>query len=107
MSVRQTTRNLGFKRMFVRQEGDVEHKDILKQCFGKLKPGSVTAILGPSGAGKSSLLNILAGRMTSSKKVSVRGTIKINGVKVEPVAYRKKIVSLIVLRGIFHCVAAF
>ena len=91
----------------MRQEGDVEHKDILKQCFGKLKPGSVTAILGPSGAGKSSLLNILAGRMTSSKKVSVRGTIKINGVKVEPVAYRKKIVSLIVLRGIFHCVAAF
>jgi ATP-binding cassette subfamily G (WHITE) protein 1 len=49
-------------------------RQILNSLNGKFRCGELTAILGPSGAGKSSLLNILAGFVTSG----VKGIVKVN-----------------------------
>ncbi len=70
---------------------------ILSTCWGKVKitstqnqkiflclysliqveAGTVCAILGPSGAGKSSLLNVLAGRSSTSGETSIDGMVRI------------------------------
>jgi len=41
-------------------------KNLLTDCYGKLYPGQVAALIGPSGAGKSTLMNILASRQSVS-----------------------------------------
>ena len=51
----------------------------------------VCAVMGPSGSGKSSLLNVLAGRSASGGNVKVHGTVKVDGVKINPVQYRTQI----------------
>ena len=61
-------------------------KEILRGVSGHFRPGKLTAILGPSGAGKTSLLNILAGQITSN----LQGCITVNGVKKTSQALQKQ-----------------
>ena len=63
-------------------------KKILKGVSGEVRPGRLCAIMGPSGAGKSTLLNCLAGRISGK---NVTGTIMVNGRKVDPVKFRRRI----------------
>jgi len=60
---------------------------ILKDLSGFANPGEILAIMGSSGAGKTSLLNILAGRTTSSSYQSVNGSIYANGVPTNQVPF--------------------
>lgn len=55
--------------------------------------GKLLAIMGPSGSGKSSLLNVLAGRSSSSKSrdIEVKGKIEVGGFPIDPVQFRKNI----------------
>lgn len=69
----------------------VGEKDILNSCWGQVPHGNVCAILGPSGAGKSSLLNVLAGRVTSNHTYHISGTVKISGEPIVPSEFRKNI----------------
>lgn len=46
-------------------------KEILKGVTGLIQHGKVTAIMGASGAGKTSLLNILACRISKTRKVKI------------------------------------
>lgn len=41
---------------------EINGKQVLQNCYGKIYPGQVTALVGPSGAGKSTLMNLLAAR---------------------------------------------
>ncbi len=55
---------------------NVGTKKILSDCWGKVEAGTVCAIMGPSGAGKSSLLNVLAGRSSSSGDTNIEGMVR-------------------------------
>ncbi|CAD7928563.1 unnamed protein product [Amoebophrya sp. A25] len=71
-------RNLTFK------VGGAQKKAILKDCYGKLYPGQVCALIGPSGAGKSTLMNLLAGRQSwKGKGVEMTGEVRYGGKLVE------------------------
>lgn len=66
-------------------------KQILNNVWGRAS-NETTAILGPSGSGKTSLLNILAGRITTSANCNARcntnliveSVISLDGVAVDP-----------------------
>ena len=47
--------------------------------------------MGPSGSGKTSLLNTLAGRISSSQKMTISGTMRVGGKAVDPVSNRKNV----------------
>ena len=66
-----------------------EHRTILNDVSGIVRPGELLAIMGPSGAGKSSLLNMLTGRLRPTG-----GEVKINGIAREP-SYISKSVALV------------
>lgn len=51
-------------------------RQLLKDVFGYVKPGTLTALMGASGAGKTTLLDVLAARKTTGV---IGGDIKING----------------------------
>eukprot|EP01038_Epipyxis_sp_PR26KG_P005004 gene5004-6989_t len=69
----------------------VGDKSILTNCWGKVPSGKLCAIMGPSGAGKSSLLNVLAGRSSSTSTTFIDGLITVGGKEINPVAFRKNI----------------
>lgn len=71
----------------------VGDKPILKGVSATLHGGEVVAILGPSGAGKTSLMNILAGRVTSNKARKIEGKIMLDGENMDPSsrAFRSRI----------------
>jgi ABC-type lipoprotein export system ATPase subunit len=59
-------------------------KQILNNVWGRAS-NETTAILGPSGSGKTSLLNILAGRITTrTANLTVESDITLDGVGVDP-----------------------
>ncbi|BGP42824.1 ATP-binding cassette transporter snq2 [Rhodotorula kratochvilovae] len=66
----------GFGKLRARRE-----KVILEDVSAHFPPSKVSAIMGPSGAGKSSLLQVLAGRLSSSAMSSFTstGSITLNG----------------------------
>ena len=39
---------------------------LLRDCSGAFRPGTLTALVGSSGAGKTTLMDVLAGRKTSA-----------------------------------------
>lgn len=53
------------------------NKQILKDCYGHVRPGELVGIMGSSGAGKTTLLNLLASRQ--EKNCEVKGNITLNG----------------------------
>lgn len=66
-------------------------KQILYDSWGKVESGQICAIMGPSGSGKSSLLNVLAGRSSSSGDTKISGKVLVQGSQVDPVVFRKNI----------------
>lgn len=66
-------------------------REILKGMSAVVKPGEVVAIMGPSGAGKTSLLNILAGRVSSDRKKTITGRIMVNDQEIEPASFRTSV----------------
>lgn len=58
----------------VKLKGGPEKK-ILQQCYGRVLPGEMLAIVGPSGAGKSTLLDLLAMRIQRTA-----GEVMVDGV---------------------------
>ncbi|XP_068753100.1 protein white-like isoform X1 [Montipora capricornis] len=67
-----------FKRMCFQTEEDntPKKKQVLFNVSGKVKAGSLLAVMGASGAGKSTLMNVLAHRNISHMEVS--GTVEVN-----------------------------
>jgi len=57
---------------------------ILKDVWGEVPKGHMTAIMGPSGSGKTSLLNVLSGRVRSTKKMKVSHDIRLENYQVDP-----------------------
>ncbi|CAK9102847.1 ATP-binding cassette sub-family G member 4 [Durusdinium trenchii] len=66
-------------------------RDILKRVDGQVGHNQLCALMGPSGAGKSSLLNTLAGRMSSSKNKELDGSMYVNDEKVNPIKFRRHV----------------
>lgn len=54
-------------------------KVILHSMSGSVRAGTILAVMGSSGAGKTSLLNLLAGRITTSKGAKATGAVCVNG----------------------------
>jgi ABC-type multidrug transport system ATPase subunit len=57
---------------------DASYKTILDSVGAHMPSGSITAIIGSSGSGKTSLLNVMAGRMESSR-LKISGSTTFNG----------------------------
>lgn len=62
------------------------HREILRNVSGAVRAGTMLAVMGSSGAGKTSLLNLLAGRITTSKGATATGSVYVNN---EPRDYHK------------------
>jgi ABC-type multidrug transport system ATPase subunit len=62
---------------------------VLHGCNGMVNSGEMLAIIGSSGAGKSTVLNLLAGRIKSSKDCVSGGTVLVNGMKRDFSTYKK------------------
>lgn len=69
----------------------INGKKILNNVSGCIQSGNINAILGASGSGKSSLLNVLSGRIGYNNNIKITGDILVNGVKINPLKYRKNI----------------
>ena len=72
---------------------DHGNKQILRQCWGRVPPSKVCAIMGPSGSGKSSMLNCLAGRSSTVEAagIQVTGRVKVDNKYINPVEFRRNI----------------
>lgn len=57
---------------------------ILNDVWGEVPKKEVTAIMGGSGAGKTSLLNVLAGRIRSGGRLSLKASIRLDNFAVDP-----------------------
>lgn len=66
--------------------GEPTSKTILHSISGSVRAGTMLAVMGSSGAGKTSLLNLLAGRITSTKGAKASGAMLVNG---QPRDYRQ------------------
>lgn len=68
---------------------DTKTKTILRNMSGYVKAGSMLAVMGSSGAGKTSLLNLLAGRITTSKGAKATGEVFVNGERRDFAKFKK------------------
>ncbi|XP_047369704.1 ATP-binding cassette sub-family G member 1-like isoform X2 [Vespa velutina] len=68
-----------------RTSGLKKRKTILRNISGDFRPGELTAIMGASGAGKTTLMDILAGFITSS----FGGSVIVNGTERNLVKFRR------------------
>lgn len=59
-------------------------RKVLDNCWGKVPKHQMTAILGPSGTGKSSILNILSGRLQSTREIDIQAEIFLDDYMVDP-----------------------
>ncbi len=88
-------RDLAWKNVTMSLKGkrDASPKTILDNVFGNVPRGQVTAVMGPSGSGKTSLLNILAGRASSNRNMTISADVRLNDYCVDPtnIEVRKKI----------------
>ncbi|KAJ1970396.1 hypothetical protein H4R34_006069, partial [Dimargaris verticillata] len=66
-----------------------QFKTVLHNVSGSVMPGEMVAILGSSGAGKSSLLNALAGRLSTG---TLQGQITFDGQQRNPGRFKKQAV---------------
>lgn len=63
-NIRESTKRLEWRNLtYFSSSSSSSSGPLLDDCYGRLHPGEVSAIVGPSGAGKSTLMNILSGRM--------------------------------------------
>lgn len=58
--------------------------------YGNVPKGKATAIMGPSGSGKTSLLNILAGRMSTHDKLVVEADMRLDSIKLNPTSSKTR-----------------
>jgi len=65
-------------------------RPILSNITGSFQPRELTCILGASGAGKTSLLNILSGRLQSTKAAPFTGKLLLDGVAIIPHQMREQ-----------------
>ena len=69
---------------------DDQEKQILKHVNGVVKSGEMLCILGPSGSGKTSLIQILAGRIKTTKSSHrVTGSVLVNDEELSSTAFRR------------------
>lgn len=54
-------------------------RTVLHPMSGAVRSGQMLAVMGSSGAGKTSLLNVLAGRVATSRGASASGAVYVNG----------------------------
>lgn len=66
-----------------------KEKVILKDISGHVKAGTMLAVMGSSGAGKTSLLNLLAGRLSTTKGARATGQVLVNGERREFQKFKK------------------
>ncbi|XP_045170130.2 protein white-like [Mercenaria mercenaria] len=60
---------------------NMSSKQVLRNVYGHVKPGTLLAIIGASGSGKTTLLNTLTSRINAETLTS-SGDIKVNGIDV-------------------------
>lgn len=65
-------------------------KQILSNISGSVRSGQMLAVMGSSGAGKTSLLNLLAGRVTTSKGAKALGSVMVNAEPRDYATFRKQ-----------------
>jgi ABC-type multidrug transport system ATPase subunit len=85
------------------EDNAIDEKRILDKVGGEIKGGSMLCILGPSGSGKTSLIQIISGRIKTTKNGShkVDGTIKVDGQVLTTTAFRR-ISGLVTQEDIFN-----
>jgi len=67
-----------------RKQKQDRHRKILDDVWGQVPKQEVTALMGPSGAGKSSLLEILAGRISSRGSIRIENDIRFDNKPIDP-----------------------
>lgn len=65
-------------------------KTILSGISGSVGSGQILAVIGSSGAGKTSLLNLLAGRITTNKGARATGSVLVNGQPRDYASFRSQ-----------------
>jgi len=64
-------------------------RHVLRGVSGRVGCGQVLAIMGPSGCGKTTLLNLLAGRVATSRAHVVGGVVRVDGARRQAGAFRR------------------
>jgi len=63
---------------------------VLSAVSGSVSSHGLSCLMGHSGAGKTSLLNILAGKLKTTKKMSIEGSITVNGTEIDPSSFQAR-----------------
>ena len=63
----------------IKKDGQKVEKKILQDISGMVKPGEAVIIMGPTGGGKTSMLDAIAGKISSGSKAHISGEVYLNG----------------------------